>query len=86
VEPVAERAGWDKLAKREMQIMQLLAQGKKITEIAEILFLSPSTVSTHTTRIKQKMHIKSTVMLIVAYVRYDLASDIEYRSWGKITE
>lgn len=45
----------DKLSKREMQIMTLLAQGKTSREIALELFISEKTVGTHRSRIMEKM-------------------------------
>ena len=51
------------LSEREMQIMCLLAQGKRIKEIAEDLYLSPKTVSTHRSRILAKMGMDNNAQL-----------------------
>lgn len=45
----------EKLSAREFQVMCMLARGKSVNEIAEDLFISNKTVSTHRTRILTKM-------------------------------
>lgn len=45
----------EKLSSREFQVMCLLARGKSVNEIAEDLFISNKTVSTHRTRLLSKM-------------------------------
>lgn len=47
------------LSDREFEVFQLIAKGKKITEIADELFLSINTISTYRTRILEKMHMAS---------------------------
>lgn len=43
------------LSSREFQVMCLLARGKSVNEIADELFISNKTVSTHRTRLLSKM-------------------------------
>ena len=43
------------LSDREYQVMWMIASGKTVRQIADELFLSPNTVSTHRTRILRKM-------------------------------
>ncbi|MBA2352498.1 MAG: response regulator [Burkholderiales bacterium] len=45
----------DVLSPREFEVFMLLAKGKPVNEIAELLFLSPRTVGTHLYNIKQKL-------------------------------
>ncbi|MFC1920337.1 response regulator [Chloroflexota bacterium] len=52
------------LTDREYQIMQMIARGNSIQEIAEELFLSTSTVYTYRTRILRKLQIRSNAALI----------------------
>lgn len=52
------------LSDREFQVMQLIAEGKSQTNIAEQLFLSISTVNTYRSRILEKLKLKSTSDLI----------------------
>jgi len=47
------------LSDREMEVFQLLAKGKKLSDIADELSLSVNTISTYRTRILEKMHISS---------------------------
>ena len=52
------------LSKREKEIITLLADGKSTPEIADILFISTFTVSTHRRNIYEKLGIKSSVELL----------------------
>ena len=58
------------LSDREYQILLLIAGGRSISEIAEQLFLSVKTVSTHKSNILQKMSMTTQAELI----RYALAN------------
>jgi DNA-binding NarL/FixJ family response regulator len=52
------------LSDREFQVLLLIASGKSISEIAEQLFLSVKTVSTHKSNILQKMQMQTQGELI----------------------
>lgn len=52
------------LSGRELLILRMLAQGKKVNEIAQELDISSKTVSTHKARLMQKMHLDSDVKLM----------------------
>ncbi|MCX7218439.1 MAG: LuxR C-terminal-related transcriptional regulator, partial [Burkholderiales bacterium] len=54
------------LSDREFEVFGYLVKGKSITEIAELLHLSVKTVSTHKTRIMQKMD-RNTLSDLVQY-------------------
>ncbi len=60
------------LSDREFEIFQLLVQGKGLTEIADGLFLSVKTVSTHKTRILVKMRMKNLTELVQYAVLHQL--------------
>jgi DNA-binding NarL/FixJ family response regulator len=45
------------LSARELEILQLVVEGKSNNRIAELLFLSPKTVETYRSRLMQKLHI-----------------------------
>jgi two-component system, NarL family, invasion response regulator UvrY len=47
------------LSNREFEILKMLASGRSISDIAEQLSLSPTTVSTYRSRILEKMNLKS---------------------------
>ena len=51
------------LSDREYQIMCMIASGTSVSEIAADLSLSVKTVSTHRSRLLQKMHFKNNVSL-----------------------
>lgn len=51
------------LSEREYQTMLLIASGKNVTEIAEILSLSKPTISTYRARILEKMKMKNNAAL-----------------------
>lgn len=59
VEGVSSPASSLSLSARERQIFDLLAAGNGVCQIAEHLFISPKTVSTHKTRIMEKLGVKS---------------------------
>jgi two-component system invasion response regulator UvrY len=52
------------LADREYQIMQMIARGMSVQQIARELFLSASTVYTYRTRILRKLQVKNNAELI----------------------
>jgi two-component system invasion response regulator UvrY len=52
------------LSDREFQILRLFGEGKTVKEIAEELSISVPTVSTHRTRILEKMGMKTTAELV----------------------
>ena len=52
------------LSDREFQVMQMIASGKTVSEIAEILSLSDKTISTYRARILEKLSLKNNAALI----------------------
>ncbi|MEE8383228.1 MAG: response regulator transcription factor [Thermodesulfobacteriota bacterium] len=54
----------EKLSDREYQVMCMIALGRKVKEIAVELSLSVKTISTHRTRILQKMNMKNNAEII----------------------
>ncbi|MCD8514776.1 MAG: response regulator transcription factor [Burkholderiaceae bacterium] len=63
----------DVLSRREMQVFELLLQGLPATEIADQLFVSIKTVSTHKTNIMQKLGLESSLDLFRYASRHGLA-------------
>lgn len=49
----------ENLSNREFDVMKLLANGKSVSDIAEILSLSVTTVSTYRARVMTKMNLRS---------------------------
>ena len=60
------------LTMREREVLQLLAEGKTVKEIAEILFISIKTVHVHRTHIMEKLNIQSMYELIKYAIREGL--------------
>lgn len=58
-----DRAPHDALSDREFEVMRLIASGKTVGEIAEMLSLSDKTISTYRTRILEKMGMKTNAEL-----------------------
>ncbi len=59
----------EELSSREYQVMLMLAEGKTLSQIAEMLSLSVKTVSTYRTRVLEKMNMENNAELI----RYAIA-------------
>lgn len=57
----------NELTKREWEILEQLAKGKKYKEIAENLFISIDTVRTHLRKIYEKLHVHSSKEAILKY-------------------
>ena len=49
------------ISRRERQILQLIAYGKKSVEIADVLNISKNTVSRHRQEILAKLHVKNSI-------------------------
>jgi two-component system, NarL family, invasion response regulator UvrY len=62
--PAGEKQPHELLSDREFQVYRLLVSGSSLTAIAEKLFLSVKTVSTHRSRILQKMKMETNAELI----------------------
>jgi DNA-binding NarL/FixJ family response regulator len=54
----------DLLSDREFQILQMLANGLSVTEIAEKICLSVKTVSTYKSRMSKKLRLNNTAELV----------------------
>jgi two-component system, NarL family, invasion response regulator UvrY len=63
----------DRLSDRELEILRLMGSGKTISQIAEVLHLSVSTVSTYRGRILEKMNLTTTAELMSYALRHQLA-------------
>lgn len=60
------------LSDREFEVYRYLVQGKSVTEIGDLLHLSVKTVSTHKTRIMQKMGASSLSEMVQYAVAHHL--------------
>jgi len=57
------------LTARQREIVQLVAEGRSMKEVASILNLAPHTVAFHKYRIMRQLHIKTTAELIQYAIR-----------------
>ncbi|MBK6863965.1 MAG: response regulator transcription factor [Ideonella sp.] len=63
------------LSDRELEVLRRLVAGQRMTDIAEALHLSVKTISTHKTRIQDKLQLPSTAALIRYGLEHGLAGD-----------
>jgi DNA-binding NarL/FixJ family response regulator len=70
--PAKGDASHSSLSDREFEVFCHLAKGKSITEIGDMLHLSVKTVSTHKTRIMQKMELNSISDLVQYAIAHHL--------------
>jgi two-component system invasion response regulator UvrY len=66
---------FDTLSKRELQVVLLALQGRELGEIAEMLVLSPKTVSTYRHRVNSKLKVKNDIELMRLCLKYKLISE-----------
>jgi two-component system invasion response regulator UvrY len=62
----------DKLSDREMQTLVMIASGKRLSDIAEELTLSPKTVSVYRARVLEKLQLAKNTELTVYAIRNGL--------------
>jgi DNA-binding NarL/FixJ family response regulator len=62
----------DKLSDREMQTLLMIASGKRLSDIAEELMLSPKTVSVYRARVLEKLQLANNSELTVYAIRNGL--------------
>ena len=70
----AERAPHEALSDREFEVLKLLVEGLGPTEIGDKLHLSVKTVSTHKTRILEKLQLGGTAELVRYALEHKLVS------------
>jgi DNA-binding NarL/FixJ family response regulator len=63
----------ERLSDRELEVLRLVGSGKAVSQIAEVLHLSLTTVSTYRARILEKMNMKTTAELMNYALRNQLA-------------
>ncbi len=60
---------YDALSEREREVFQLIVEGRTNKEIADLLFVSASTVETHRAHIMEKLDLHSATELVLYAVR-----------------
>jgi len=71
-EKTTSKNSFDTLSQREIEVFQLLAEGKRIKEIAKHLFISPKTVESHKYNIMEKLQAASVIDLTKIAIRKNL--------------
>jgi DNA-binding NarL/FixJ family response regulator len=66
--------GLQLLSKREIQVLELVADGKSNSDVSELLGISPKTVARHRERIMSKLNVHSTTELVKIAFRSGLIS------------
>jgi hypothetical protein len=72
LEQSSEREPHEILSDREFSVLKMLAVGKSVSEIAETLYLSVTTVSTYRARILTKMGLKTNADLTLYALEHKL--------------
>lgn len=62
--PTSPQATYPKLTRREKEVLQLILEECTTSEIAERLFISPSTAETHRLNLIQKLQVRNTAGLV----------------------
>jgi DNA-binding NarL/FixJ family response regulator len=60
------------LTSRQREVLQLLAEGRSMREVADVLSLTPRTVAFHKYRIMEQLKVKSTAELVQYAVRHHI--------------
>lgn len=68
----APEAAHEKLSDRELQTLVMIASGKRLSDIAEELTLSPKTVSVYRARVLEKLNLTNNSELTVYAIRNGL--------------
>jgi len=64
----------ERLSSRERQVLQMLAEGHAIADIATRLSLSPKTVETYRARMMEKLEIRDFATLVKFAIQHGITS------------
>jgi DNA-binding NarL/FixJ family response regulator len=70
--PELQNATFRELSPREREVLQLLAEGKSMKEVASILDISPRTVEFHKYRIMELLGVKTSAELVQYAIKHGL--------------
>lgn len=68
------KSPFEGLSAREMEVLLMLAEGKKIADIAKAMHLSPKTVATYKYRIYEKLDTRNDVNITRMALRYGIVA------------
>lgn len=67
--PVTDSDPLKVLTKREFQVFRILAEGQSVSEIAQLISISPKTVGVHQTNLMNKLNLKNAAELTRLAIR-----------------
>ncbi len=67
-----DQSPFEQLSPRELQIVIMLLHGMKLTEIAHQLKISVKTISTHKTRVYEKLNLENDMQLFKLAIRHQI--------------
>ena len=65
----------DRLSKRELQVLMMIAQGQKTHDISETLNISPKTVSTYRMRLHEKLEVATDVEMLHLAIKHGILDE-----------
>lgn len=68
------KSPFDELSAREMEVLLMVAEGRRIADIADAMHLSPKTVATYKYRIYDKLETRNDVNVTLMAMRYGLVA------------
>lgn len=68
----AEKQGRQELTQRQREVVQLLAEGRSMKEVANILNIAPRTVAFHKYRLMEQLRVKTNAELIQYAVKHHI--------------
>jgi DNA-binding NarL/FixJ family response regulator len=71
---IEPRTGRQDLTIRQREVLQLLAEGRSMKEVAAILDLTPRTVAFHKYRMMEQLHLKTSAELVQFAVRQGMVA------------
>ena len=73
-----EKSHIDLLSQRELQVLMMIAQGKRNNAISETLNLSPKTISTYRKRLHEKLDVSSDIEMLHFAIKHGLLEDSSF--------
>ena len=69
-----DKSPFDELSERELQVLMMLMEGQRVSEISTKLFISPKTVSTYRSRLHEKLGVKTDIELTRLAIEHGIIS------------
>lgn len=79
VDDLPHQTGPDALTARQIEVLQLVSQGKSNSEIAEVLFITERTVKYHMHEVLEKLHMRNRAQVIAYAVSSGLVKPLSDR-------